>query len=222
VSQLRSSFQKDRMQKFWLCIFPLSFFLQVATAQRAGSALDSVQKRIRTSFSGRVVQSSSGFPLQDATIYISDIKAGVATNNEGRFIMRNLPPGRHLVEVSFIGYSTISEYVDIKGDMQKDFVLSPEVAERNAVVITGSSSATQAKRIPTPITIVRRQELLRNGSMNIVDAISKQPGITQLSTGPAISKPVIRGLGYNRVVILNDGVRKEGKQCGAQPVLERD
>lgn len=203
-------------------IISLLIFIQGASAQRPNPALDSSQKRMRTSFSGSVLQATSQSPLAGATIYISDIKAGVATNNDGQFSMRNLPPGRHLVEISFVGYSTISEYIDLRGEVKKDFVLSPQVAERNAVVITGVSSATQVKRIPTPITIVRRHELLRNVSTNIIDAISKQPGIAQQSTGPAISKPVIRGLGYNRVVILHDGIRQEGQQWGDEHGLEID
>ncbi|HKH62172.1 MAG TPA: TonB-dependent receptor plug domain-containing protein, partial [Flavitalea sp.] len=210
------------MRKFCLYIISFLFLNSIAIAQKSSSVLDSSQRRARTSFSGRVLQASSDVPLHGATIYMSDIKAGVVTNQDGRFSMKNIPPGRHLVEVSFVGYSTVSEYVDMRGDIQKDFVLVPEVAERNAVVITGVSSATQVKRIPTPITIVRKQELLKNISVNIIDAISKQPGISQLSTGPAISKPVIRGLGYNRVVILNDGVRQEGQQWGDEHGIEID
>ena len=210
------------MRKFCLYIISFLFLNSIAIAQKSSSVLDSSQRRARTSFSGRVLQASSDVPLHGATIYLSDMKAGVVTNQDGRFSMKNIPPGRHLVEVSFVGYSTVSEYVDMRGDIQKDFVLVPEVAERNAVVITGVSSATQVKRIPTPITIVRKQELLKNISVNIIDAISKQPGISQLSTGPAISKPVIRGLGYNRVVILNDGVRQEGQQWGDEHGIEID
>ena len=210
------------MLKISFYIISLLFLNSIAIAQRSTNIPDSIQRKARTNFSGRVMQDSSGVPLHGATIFISDIKAGVATNQDGRFYMRNVPPGRHLVEVSFIGYSTISEYVDIRGDVQKDFVLSLEVAEKNAVVITGVSSATQVRRVPSPITIVRRQELLRKVSTNIIDAISKEPGISQLSTGPAISKPVIRGLGYNRVVILNDGVRQEGQQWGDEHGLEID
>ncbi|HET9276765.1 MAG TPA: TonB-dependent receptor plug domain-containing protein, partial [Flavitalea sp.] len=210
------------MRKFCIYIISFLFLNSMAIAQKSPSVLDSSQRRARTSFSGRVMQTSSDVPLHGASIYISDMKAGVVTNQDGRFSMKNIPPGRHLVEVSFVGYSTVSEYLDMRGDIQKDFVLSPEIAERNAVVITGVSSATQAKRIPTPITIVKKQELLKNISVNIIDAISKQPGISQLSTGPAISKPVIRGLGYNRVVILNDGVRQEGQQWGDEHGIEID
>lgn len=51
--------------------------------------------------------------------------------------------------------------------------------------------------------------LLQSSSTNIIDALSHVPGVTQLSTGPAVSKPFIRGLGYNRVVVVNEGVRAE-------------
>lgn len=197
-------------------------FVQSIAAQNNFPLADSTQRKARTSFSGTVLQSSSQKPLDGASIYISDVRAGVSTNSQGQFQMKNIPAGRHLVEISYVGYSTISEYIDMRGEVEKVFLLKPEVAERNAVVITGVSSATQAKRIPTPITIVRKQELLRNISVNIVDAISRQPGVSQLSTGPAISKPIIRGLGYNRVVILNDGVRQEGQQWGDEHGLEID
>ena len=210
------------MQKIFLYIVSLLLIECSCSAQETPATGSIDQKKIRSNFSGRVIHALSAAPLAGATIYISDIKAGVATNSEGRFIMKNLPAGRHLVEVSYVGYSTLSEYIEISGDLQKDFLLSPEVAERNAVVITGVSSATQAKRIPTPIAIINKQELLKHVSVNIVDAISKEPGIAQLSSGPAISKPVIRGLGYNRVVILNDGVRQEGQQWGDEHGIEID
>ena len=54
--------------------------------------------------------------------------------------------------------------------------------------------------------------MLRNSATNIIDAISNVPGVSQITVGPIISKPVIRGLGYNRVVTVNDGVRQEGQQ----------
>ena len=57
---------------------------------------------------------------------------------------------------------------------------------------------------------------------NIVDAVAKLPGVSQVSTGSGISKPVIRGLGYNRVVVVADGVRQEGQQWGDEHGVEID
>ena len=48
------------------------------------------------------------------------------------------------------------------------------------------------------------------------------PGFNSPSTGPAISKPLYQGLGYNRVVTVNDGVRQEGQQWGDEHGIEVD
>lgn len=69
---------------------------------------------------------------------------------------------------------------------------------------------------------MRKQEMLQTPATNIVDLIARQPGVSQISTGPAVSKPVIRGLGFNRVVTVNDGVRQEGQQWGEEHGIEID
>jgi iron complex outermembrane receptor protein len=64
--------------------------------------------------------------------------------------------------------------------------------------------------------------MLQNSSTNIIDALSKVPGVSQITTGAGISKPVIRGLGYNRVVVVSDGIRQEGQQWGDEHGIELD
>src|SRR5690606_31898411 len=59
-------------------------------------------------------------------------------------------------------------------------------------------------------------------STNLIDALSTTPGVSQIATGPAISKPTIRGLGYNRLVVINDGIRQEGQQWGDEHGIEID
>src|SRR5436853_5708384 len=59
-------------------------------------------------------------------------------------------------------------------------------------------------------------------STNIIDAIAKQPGVNAVTTGPNVSKPYIRGLGFNRVLTLYDGVRQEGNQWGDEHGIEAD
>jgi iron complex outermembrane receptor protein len=180
------------------------------------------RKQARTTLTGKVIDSRNNVPLAGATVYVNDLKIGVATDADGTFTLNNIPAGKHLVEISFVGYGTQSEFLEMNGEVKRDFVLSPEIVEKNEVVVTGVSGATQSKRTPTPIDVMRRQELIQITATNLVDAISQKPGIAQLSTGPAISKPVIRGLGYNRVVTVNDGVRQEGQQWGDEHGIEID
>ena len=174
------------------------------------------------SFAGTVKDAKTNMPLAGVSVYIADLKIGGATNETGSFNIYNLPGGKHLVEISHIGYTTIAEQVDINEHTVKDYLMQQSVIENNAVIITGVGVATQLKRSPFQVSVMRRDELMQTASTNIIEALAKKPGVSTLSTGPAISKPVIRGLGYNRVLTINDGVRQEGQQWGDEHGIEID
>lgn len=90
------------------------------------------------------------------------------------------------------------------------------------VVVTGVTGTTHIRAIAAPVSVVSNASLRSHQSTNIIDAISHQPGISQVTTGSGISKPVIRGLGYNRVLVVSDGVRQEGQQWGDEHGIEVD
>ena len=92
----------------------------------------------------------------------------------------------------------------------------------NELVVTGVTGDTKLKNATAPISIIRPQELRSTASTNVIDAIAHQPGLSQLTTGGGISKPIIRGLGYNRVVVMSEGVRQEGQQWGDEHGVEVD
>jgi len=176
---------------------------------------------LKGSFSGKVT-TINGNSIIGASIYFTDIKVGSVSDINGNFSFQNIPEGKHLVEISHVGYSTIIEQVDIIGDTKKDFILSQSVVENNAVIVTGVGSATTSKKIPFSVVSVGKQAIFQNASTNLMESIAKIGGVSTLATGPAISKPVIRGLGYNRVLTINDGVRQEGQQWGDEHGIEID
>jgi iron complex outermembrane recepter protein len=176
----------------------------------------------KVSVTGKVTDALTGEPLQGASVYFADAKTGAITNAKGEYSIKNIAPGNYLIEVSSVGYGSVTDHIKLTGDVQKDFALSPSVIENTGVTVTGVSTATKLKRTPTPVTVVSKTELTAVTSTNLIDAISKTPGVSQLTTGPSISKPMIRGLGYNRVVVLNDGMRQEGQQWGDEHGIEID
>ncbi|HUM48091.1 MAG TPA: TonB-dependent receptor, partial [Chitinophagales bacterium] len=163
-----------------------------------------------------------GSSLIGATISIPEIKSGALSDNEGNYSINNIPGGDFLVEVRYLGYATLTKRISISGTVTADFQLSTAVVEQNEVIVTGVSTATEIKRTPTPIAVIVKAEIQQNASSNIIDAIAREPGISQVTTGPGISKPEIRGLGYNRVVVMNDGTRQEGQQWGDEHGIEID
>ncbi|MEO5673863.1 MAG: TonB-dependent receptor [Chitinophagales bacterium] len=176
----------------------------------------------QNSLTGTITDAKDGTPLTGATVFIPEIKTGSVTNDDGAFIINNLPAGNFLIEFRYLGYSTITRRVEVKGITSVAFSMGISAIEQSEVIVTGVSIATEIKRTPTPISVISKQELFQSSSTNIIDAIAKQPGISQVTTGPGISKPEIRGLGYNRVVVMNDGIRQEGQQWGDEHGIEID
>ncbi|MBS1665165.1 MAG: TonB-dependent receptor plug domain-containing protein, partial [Bacteroidetes bacterium] len=93
----------------------------------------------------------------------------------------------------------------------------------SAVTITGVRGAVLLRETPIAIVAVSSKKLIKTIEPNIVDAlVAHVPGLNAVKTGPNISKPFIRGLGYNRVLTLYDGIRQEGQQWGDEHGIEVD
>jgi len=194
-----------------LYFLPLLFLLLILVAFVPGTG----------SLTGRITD-QHGAPLASATIYIPDLKLGVITDTAGYYKFSSLPSGKYLIEVHSIGFKTFTRTVTISGPVVQDFSLSDEYVEESPVVVTGLSKATQIKRSPVPIVAINHDYLISNLSTNAIDAISRIPGIRAVTTGPNVSKPFIRGLGYNRILTLYDGIRQEGQQWGDEHGIEVD
>jgi iron complex outermembrane receptor protein len=195
---------------FFLSIF--AFTVSILHAQHfRGDAL-----------TGTVTDKKTGKPLPGATITIPDLKLGTVADSLGHFSFTNLPAGSFLVEAHVVGYTSITRTIHMGSGASADFQLSDEAIEESPIVITGTSKAIQIVRNPVPIVAISHDFLTNNVSTNIIDAIAKVPGVNALTTGPNVSKPFIRGLGYNRILTLFDGVRQEGQQWGDEHGIEVD
>lgn len=171
---------------------------------------------------GKIISIIDSSAVADVSIYIPELKIGAVTDVTGMYAIKNLSDGTYLIDIRQSGYAVQTKEVTVKGLTVVDLVLVPSNRELQEVVVTGVSSATEQQTNPIPISIMSQKELLQNSSTNIIDAIARMPSVSQITEGPAISKPVIRGLGYNRVVVMNDGVRQEGQQWGDEFGIEVD
>ncbi|MCW3123882.1 MAG: TonB-dependent receptor [Flavipsychrobacter sp.] len=169
-----------------------------------------------------VVKDNKGNPLPGAIVELPDMKIGTAADSLGVFLIKDLPKGKFIVIASLVSYSRTAIAVTINGNTTQNFVLNESVIESKEVVITGQSKATEINRSPVPVVAINNQYLKENISSNIIDALSNVPGVSQVTTGPNVSKPFIRGLGYNRILTLYDGMRQEGQQWGDEHGIEVD
>ena len=171
---------------------------------------------------GKVFEKNKLTPVPNASIYIEDLKVGAVSDSLGTYTINRLPEGTFVVSVHILGYTVKAERITVKGNVVKDFSMQASPFEEQEVVITGNSKAMNASSDPQQIAFVSNDYLNENSSTNVIDAIAKIPGVSAMTDGQSISKPVIRGLGYNRVVTVNDGVVQQDQAWFDEFGIEAD
>jgi iron complex outermembrane receptor protein len=173
--------------------------------------------------SGTVTDKADTSSLPGVTVSIPDLRIGTATDIKGKYILNHIPKGSYLVSFSYVGYKTFTVMVDFSKTSKLNVQMAVSSIETGEVVITGVTRATEIKRDPVPMVAVGKNYIdQHSASGNVIDEIANLPGVSAVTTGPNISKPFIHGLGYNRVVTAEDGIRQEGQQWGDEHGIEVD
>ena len=172
---------------------------------------------------GRVL--ADGRPAELVTVALAGTSIGTSTDAQGRYELRDAPAGDQQLVFSSVGYETQRRRLTIVAGqpVTADATLRSTTAELSEVVVTGVSRATEIRRSPVPVAALTGREIRLNANSNAIDAaVRGVPGLAAVTTGPNISKPFIRGLGYNRVLTLFNGLRQEGQQWGDEHGIEVD
>ncbi len=177
----------------------------------------------QTVFSGLVTDKATREPLTGVTLYFPDLRKGGATDTTGQFRVTNVPTGTFKVQIRYLGYKPQTRTIKLtNGETTLNVILEPEAGLLQEVVVTGLTTGSTVKDSPVPIMTYNKIQWLQTSSTNLVDAVGKLPGMSQITTGVGLSKPVIRGLGFNRVITVHDGVRQEDNQWGEEHALQVD
>ena len=157
---------------------------------------------------GTVSDAVTGKKLGDVTVYLSEMRKAISTNDSGEFKLIGLPGGHIKIEFSLLGYRNFNLTLETDKPIKPLVIkLVPEEITTEEIVVTG----TNAEK-PYQTAKIKAKDLQRYGSMNVSEAVTKIPGVWQLSTGTGVSKPVIRGLYGDRIGIMINGIRFDNQQ----------
>ncbi len=181
----------------------------------------SAQTPVRT-LSGVVIASDEA-PLPGATVTAPRLGVGAAVESDGRFRLSRLPSDTLTVEVRFVGFVAVRRLVDLRlGDATARFEMVAEVDEAGEVVVTEDAMTEALERSAQSVARLDAAELADVRGQTLGATLDRVPGVASLATGPSISKPVIRGLHSDRVVIVRSGIVMQGQQWGAEHAPEVD
>ena len=171
---------------------------------------------------GVITDRETNETLIGATLYFPDLYKGTTSDINGEYNIASLPTGNFNLKISFMGYKAKVLHIHLERDTTINIAMTPDLKEMKEVIVTGLSKSTELRISPVPAVITSREQLFEYSATNLIDGLANNPGIEQLTTGPAISKPIIRGLGGNRILSLYNGLRQEGQQWGAEHGIEID
>ncbi len=161
-------------------------------------------------------------PLPGATVLMPRVQKGTVSDVNGYFYLNGFNSGNYIVEISFLGYETFKDTLNLQKDIALAIRLKPSLKSLQEVVITDNYAEQRKKEEPLNIEIVNDNYLRQNLGGSLMKSLERLPGVSTIDIGSGQSKPVIRGLGFNRVVVLENGVKHEGQQWGADHGLEID
>lgn len=171
-------------------------------------------------FRGRLLHFENNEPILGAYIWITESETGAVSDENGNFIIKALCEGTYTINITYLGHEEIKEVFDLNSNsVSKTFRMKESALAMSGVEIHGHREQVQTT---TAVTSLYGEALLASRGENLGESLKRIAGVNTFSTGNSISKPVIHGLHSNRIMILNNGVRLEGQQWGAEHAPEID
>ncbi len=163
-----------------------------------------------------------GASLPGAAVLIKPQNKATLTDVNGKFSFQNLPKGDYVLKVQYLGYSDLIDTIFLTENLQMNYHLTTSVATLKEVVVIDHYADERKKDIPVSSDVVDSKYINKNLGNTLVNSLERLPGVDAINIGSGQAKPVIRGLSFNRVVVVENGITHEGQQWGADHGLEID
>ncbi|GHC52593.1 TonB-dependent receptor [Ulvibacter litoralis] len=178
------------------------------------SSIISISQNCDNTLSGTVTDLHDGSLLSGATLIVAGTEQAALTDLDGKFTITNLCDGNYSIQVSHLYCLTKGFTVTISGNTTKSFKLEHHLEELNQITVEGKAYGVKSKT--TFENTISKEELERFSSGSLGDALNSLSGVSSLNTGNTVIKPLVNGLHSSRVVIINNGVRMEDQEWGAE------
>lgn len=158
---------------------------------------------------GQVLDSTTSLPLVAAAVRLLELERRTDTHADGRFHFEAVPAGQYTLLIQRVGYRAHRVVISVSesGTTNLTVRLVATPLELPGIVVTGTLRAQESADAIQPTSVLGGQRLDRHLAGSLAETLEKEPGVASVSMGPATSRPIIRGLGGDRVLMLEDGAR---------------
>ena len=158
------------------------------------------------------ITDDNNLPLSGVSVFVSGINKETISDESGKYTL-TLPEGNLPVTFSCLGFIAVTKTVNISGDITLNIVMEENIHLIDEIIVSTPFNRLQSQNV-MKVEHAGMKSLRQNGITTLVEGLAAIPGVSQVSTGISIGKPVIRGLSSNRVLVYSQGVRLENQQFG--------
>ncbi|HVS31721.1 MAG TPA: TonB-dependent receptor [Thermoanaerobaculia bacterium] len=158
------------------------------------------------SIAGRV-RSATGTSVPRATVTLVETNQTTNTSADGAFRFENLPAGTYhvAVEAPRLGAS-VAEIEVAAGQTARLEVTVDQAVHREEIVVTATPGSRGSSEVVQPVNVLTAEDLSARMQPTLGETLAQEPGVSSTYFGPGSSRPVIRGLGGDRIRILEEGI----------------
>ncbi|MBT3216583.1 MAG: TonB-dependent receptor [Candidatus Marinimicrobia bacterium] len=160
--------------------------------------------------SGSINDANNGDPLLGANVIIKETSQGASTDTDGHFTISRVNPGNYTLIVTYIGYQTLKNKLDL-GDgetINVELTLEPEAIQMETYVVTASRRRERVEDAPAAISVISKKEIRRESNTNLGSYLKGVKGIDFTQSGIDSYNMTARGFNSSfssRLLTLTDG-----------------
>jgi iron complex outermembrane receptor protein len=161
-----------------------------------------------------IITDTKNQPIKGVSVYALEIHKGTTTDENGKYTLNNLPNATVKLTFVYIGLATQNKTISIQQKETKlDMILEETAFQMDEVIVSTAFNKLQSQNV-MKVEHASMKSFQQKGTSTLIEGLATIPGVSQVSTGTSIGKPVIRGLSGNRVLLYSQGVRLENQQFG--------
>jgi iron complex outermembrane receptor protein len=146
-------------------------------------------------------------PVDDADVVLPGLGRRVRVDGAGRFSFERIPPGRYVMEAQSVRWGRGLESVDVvEGQTVQVTIMMEAVFHLDEMVVSAGAGSTRRSEAYQPASVMTSRDLVTSAEASLGETLSRQPGVTSSYFGPGSSRPIVRGIGGDRVRILEAGI----------------
>ncbi|MFM8370824.1 MAG: TonB-dependent receptor plug domain-containing protein, partial [Bacteroidota bacterium] len=184
-----------------------------------GSVAAARAQHCHSALRGHITEGNQRDPLAYATVFVKEAGKSTLSDESGYFEIIDLcEDSSYTVEVSHVECAHLVQIVRVRENTTFDFNLDHDAVLKEVIIVEKALAPAPVQAQAT----LGQADLEAARGTNLAETLRKLPGVSVLSTGATIGKPVIQGLHSNRIALVNNNVVLESQQWGREHAPEID